>query len=353
MTEDERTDVDLLATVARGVIELTSVARSSEFRLPYPPSVQLALDRVVLAGLRQGLPVPLGVPELMSWCRERGPEEWPLALPSGFLTADARLIHPAASEPTRTCAELASLGSDGVLEQEAETLLSSLADTCGIVEQFAVCRDFLIRRPVILRFDPMELMQPAVAQTWRLVKELYAPVPDRFPADGQVLRCTGCLLLAKSVTVDGPWCEGGCPSGDRELESSHRPGQALALPLALRLFLALPGRTEQAVRSRLKEQARLLPLGLGVHRVTSQDGALRAFQVHDREQPVLAALRAAEVAARLGGPLDVVVPDGLAARHGYRQVFDRALPVGAPVRLLSASELTAPELSGRVRRSHA
>ncbi|MEV7012244.1 hypothetical protein [Streptosporangium sp. NPDC051022] len=353
MTEDERMDLDLLVTVARGVIDLTSVARSAEFRLPYPPSVQLALDRVVLAGLRRGLPVPPGVPGLMSWCRNPGLEGWPLALPGGFLTVDAQLIHSTADEPTRTCAELASLGTHGAPEQEAEALLAALADACGTVERFAACRDFLIRRPVILRFNPAELLRPTVAVTWRLVKGLYTPVPDRFSIDGLVHRCTGCLLLAKPVTADGPWCEGGCPSSGRELESSHQSGQALALPFPLRIFLALPGRTEQMVRSRLKDQPRLLPSGLGVHHVTDQDGMLRAFQVHDREQPVLAALRAAEVAIRLGGPLDVVVPDGLAARPGHRQSFSRGLPDGAQVRLLSAGEFTAPQPTGLSRRSHA
>ncbi|MFI1584888.1 hypothetical protein [Embleya sp. NPDC020630] len=353
MTEDVSTDIDLLVAVARSVIELNSVARSSTFRLPYPPIVQLTLDRLVLAGLTRGLPVPSGIPELMSWCRERELDGWPLALPSGFLTADARLINPAAGEPTRTCAELASFGPQGGPEQEAETLLAGLANTCGTVERFAVCRDFLIRRPVILRFDPVEVLQPAVAQTWRLVKELYGPVPDRFTIDGLLHCCTGCGLLAKSATTEGRWCEGGCLAVGRKLEVSQQPGLALALPLALRFFLALPGRTELTVRSQLAERARLRPLGLGVHFFSSHDGMLRAFQVHDREQPLPAALRAAEVAALLGEPLDVVVPDGVAARPGYRQDFDCAVPTGTRVRLLSASEFTAPEPTGRTRRAHA
>lgn len=352
MTKHEQTDIDLLVAVACGVIELTSIARSSAFQLPYPPSLQLALDRMVLAGLIQSLPMPAGVPELLRWCRERGPTEWPLALPSGFLTSNARLIHPAAGEPTRTCAELASLGPHGGLEQKAETLLSELAAACGTAERFAACRDFLIRRAVILRFDPVEMLQPAVALTWRLVKQLYGSVPDCFSADGLVHRCTDCGLLAKSM-ADGLWCEGGCPQGDGKLETSHQPRQALALPLALRLFLALPGRTELTVRKRLAEQARLLPLGLGVHYVTDRDGTLRAFQVHDREQPAPAALQTAKIAAQLGEPLDVVVPDDLAVHPWYRQGFDRALPVDARVRLLSASEFTAPQPTNRMRRNNA
>ncbi|WP_446038697.1 pPIWI_RE_Y domain-containing protein [Streptomyces sp. SID1121] len=353
MTENKRTDLDLLVAVARGVIELTSIARSSTFRLPYPPSIQLALDQMVLLAMTRGRPIPAGVPDLMSWCREREPQEWGLELPHGFLTPGVRLIHPTVGEPSRTCAEVASLGSHGGPEQEAETLLAGLAGTCGTVERFAACRDFLIRRPVILRPDPMELLRPAVAQTWNLVKGLYAPVPDRFAADRLVCCCTGCGLLANAVTAGGPWCEGGCPAGDHKLDISHEPQSAVALPFALRLFLALPGRIEQVVRSRLTDQAELLPLGSGVHSVVGQDGALRTFQVHDREQPGPAALRAAEVAAVLDKPLDIVVADGVGVRPGYRVHFDRALPAGAQVRLLTVSDFTAPESADRTRRNYA
>ncbi|MFD4879183.1 hypothetical protein ACFWOB_38325 [Streptomyces sp. NPDC058420] len=354
MTEDERTAVDLLAGVARGLIELTSVAQTAMFRLPYPSSLQLALDRVVLAGLTRHMPTPGGVPELLSWCRERRPADWwPLELPVGFLTADARLIHSVGDEATRTCAELASYGRDGVLEQEAETLLAELANTCGTVERFAACRDFLISRPVILQYNPIELLGPAVAHTWKLVQHLYVPVPDRFRVHRVVHRCTGCLLLAKPVTADASWCEGGCQPEGRVLESSHQPEQARALPLGLRLFLALPGRTERAVRSGLDRQTRLLPQGLGLHRVTSPDGNLCVFQVQDREQPIPAALRAAEAAAELHGPLDIVAPDRLAASPGYRENFEYALSDGADVRLLSVSEFTGLRPAGRERNDHA
>lgn len=345
--------MDLLTAVARGVLELTSITRSAAIRLPYPSGVQLALDQMVLSGMTRSLPVPVGVPDLMRWCRERGPEEWLQGLPGEFLTADARLIHSTAGEPTRTCAELASLGPDAVPEREAEALLAELASACGTVERFAVCRDFLISRPVMLSPDPMELLRPAVAQTWSLVKGLYGPVPDRFPDGGLVHRCRGCRLLAKYTVTDGPWCEGGCPLRERDLETSQDPRSALALPFALRVFLALPGRTEQAVRARLTGQVRLLPVGLGAHHVTGQDGTLRVFQVHDREQPGPAALRAAEVATLLGGHLDIVVPDAVAARPGYRRYFDLALPADAQVRLVSASDFTAPGPTGRSRGSNA
>ncbi|KPI22242.1 hypothetical protein OV320_1653 [Actinobacteria bacterium OV320] len=352
MTEN-RQAIDLLAAVARGVLELASISRAAAFQLPYPSHIQLAMDQIVLAGMTEGRPIPAGIPALMRWCREREPGEWVPGLPDGFLTAYARLIHPTAGEPTQTCAELASLGLSGVLEREAETLLAELYSACGTVERFAACRDFLIGRPVVLRPDPLELLRPAMAQIWSLVKRLYGPVPDRFPNDGLVHCCGGCGLLAKYTTTDSLWCEGGCPPEDRGIETSQEPQSALVLPFALRLFLALPGRTEQAVRSRLTGQVQLLPVSLGVHRVTGHDGTLRVFQVHDREQPVPAALRAAEIATRLGEPLDVVVPDVVAARPGYRQLFGLALPTGAQIRLVSAGDFTMPGPARQARGNHA
>ncbi|MFB7674222.1 hypothetical protein ACFC26_22690 [Kitasatospora purpeofusca] len=347
----EPAGTELLTAVTRGLIALAATPPST-FRLPYPSSLQLALDRVVLDTISRRTPVPRSVPELLSWCRERAPQEW-LALPRDFLNPDARLIHPAAGHPTRTCAELASLGPYGVVEQEARSLLTRLSDSCGSPARFAQCRDFLIRRPVLLRFDPMELLQPSLAHTWRLVKDLYGPVPDGFPSDGLVHSCSGCGLLAKADTADGPWCEGGCAPEERKLDTSHQPRQARAVTLALRIFLALPGRTELEVRARLGERSGSSATVLGIHRIPGPDGNPRTYQVQDREQPVPAALRAAELAAGLDEQLDVVVPDVRAASPMYRQSFERALPADAPVRLWSVGEFTADESANRTWRDHA
>ncbi|MFD5649546.1 hypothetical protein [Streptomyces sp. NPDC127039] len=351
MTEDERAGVELLAAVSRGLIDLAQVTHVATFQLPYPPGLQLALDRVVLAGLTRNRPVPGGIPELLSWSRKKSPAAWwPLELPGGFLSADARLLHGESKEVTRTCAELASWGPDGVLEQEAVALLAELTETCGAVERFAVCRNFLIRRPVILQYNPIEFLSPAVAHTWKLVQGFYGPVPDRFRLDRTVYQCSECSLLAKPLTNDTFWCEGGCQPSGRIVESTQQPEQSRVLPLALRLFLALPGRTEQAVCSRLPSEPRLLPRGLGLHELPSPGGRTLVFQVQDREEPILAALRAAETAAGLSGLLHVVAPHGLVSSPGYREKFEGALPDASRVRLLSADEFTGLRQAARTAR---
>lgn len=50
--------VPLLATVARALCVLDHTTGLDAFRLPYPPVVQLALDRTVVAWLRGGLRPP-------------------------------------------------------------------------------------------------------------------------------------------------------------------------------------------------------------------------------------------------------------------------------------------------------
>ncbi|MGW4034478.1 pPIWI_RE_Y domain-containing protein [Streptomyces sp. NPDC004838] len=344
-------EFELLAAVARGVLDLSDVTRPTALRLPYPANTQLAFDRVVLSFLQQDQPPPLSVPELLSRCRDLL-STWPLALPPDVLTYDARLIDQSSAQPTRTCAELSSYGRLGRLEQGVAQVIADLADASGAPERFATCRDFLITHPVILNPDVSELMRPNTIRTWRLVRELYEPAPEHFSTGPTVSTCTECLLFAKSAAGDGAWCEGGCTKRRGGLEKTEEPKRPIALPRAVRLFLALPGRTELALRKKLPGGSQLIPTGTGGLRFVHRDGTGRAIRVLDREQPALAAFRSAELAALEDTPLDVVMPDAVVARPGYRKIFDHSLPDGARVRLRSVSEFTAPHRSdppGRTR----
>ncbi|KJS53386.1 hypothetical protein VM98_25575 [Streptomyces rubellomurinus subsp. indigoferus] len=306
----------------------------------------------MLAYLRQNEPAPLSVPDLLSRGRDRL-TTWPLALPPGLLTDDARLIDHSSAEPTRTCAELASYGRLGEPEQGAAQVIVDLADACGTPERFAACRDFLITHPVILRPDISELMRPASIRTWRIVRELYEPVPEHFSVDRVISTCTGCLLFAKPTKGGGAWCEGGCTERREGLESAEEPKHPIALPRAVRLFLTLPGRSELALRQKLPGGSRLVPMGTGGLRLVHESGTSRAIRVLDYEQPALAAFRAAELAALEDSPLDVVMPDTVVGRSGYRKAFDRNLPDGARLRLSSVSEFMAPHRSDRSGRTRA
>jgi hypothetical protein len=321
--------------VARGVLDLSSVTQASSFRLPYPPNLQRSLDSLVLAGLTRGSAVPSGVPGLLAMCRELEPAAWPLALPVNFLAPDTRLIHHIAGEPTRSCAELTSLDHDG-LPEKADAMLNELLTACGTAERFMECRSFLLHRPVILRHDPMR-MRPTMLPIWKLVRHLYEPVPERFVIEGLLHLCKGCGLLAKALPSQRPWCEGGCPLELDRLEATDQPKRALALDVALRLFLCLPGLVEPD-----GPFPPLLP-ERGVRRYVDQAGSPRAVLFQDFEQPGPAALRAGRVASLLGDPLDVVVPDSTAARAGYLRGFDGALPGDVEVLLLSKSQFDASQ----------
>ncbi|MFG1874066.1 hypothetical protein ACGFIV_04425 [Sphaerisporangium sp. NPDC049003] len=333
MSVPEPGDLATLGMVARGVIDLSSVTHASSFRLPYPQSLQRSLDSMVLAGLTRGSAVPSGVPGLLAWCRELEPAAWPLTLPVNFLAPDTRLIHRIAGEPTRACAELTSLDRDG-LPEKADAMLNELLTACGTVERFMACRSFLLHRPVILRHDPMR-MRPTTLPIWKLVRHLYEPVPERFVIEGLLHQCKGCGLLAKALPSQHPWCEGGCPPELDRLEATDQPKRALALDIALRLFLCLPGLTEPD-----GPFPPLLP-ERGVRRYIDRAGLPHAVLFQNFEQPGPAALRAVRVASLLGEPLDVVVPDSTATRPGYLRSFDSALPGDVKVLLLSESQFDA------------
>ncbi|WP_405939916.1 hypothetical protein OG338_27555 [Streptomyces sp. NBC_00726] len=342
---------ELLAAVARGVLDLSGMSRPAALRLPYAASTQLAFDRLVLTYLQQDRPPPLSIPGLMSHCTDLL-TTWPLALPPGLLTDDARLIGQSSAEPTRTCAELASYGRLGTWEQSASDVMADLADACGAPERFASCRDFLITHPVIPNPDTSSLMRPTTIRTWRVVRDLYKPAPERFTAGRTLFTCTECLLFAKPTSGDGAWCEGGCTI-QRGLERVEDPKHPIALPHAVRLFLALPGRTELLLRGKLPGGTPLVPTGTGGLRLVRGDGTSDALRVLDREQPALAALRAAELAALEGSPLDVVMPDAIDGLPGYRNAFGRHLPADARVRLRTVSEYTASYRNDTLGRTHA
>lgn len=99
-------DVPLLHTIASAVIGLADVEGLASFHLPYPAEAQRALDRLVLACLLRGVEqVPAGVPDMLSWCRTRPLEDWPLQLPPDAFGPDDFLIDPAAAVPTQLCHE--------------------------------------------------------------------------------------------------------------------------------------------------------------------------------------------------------------------------------------------------------
>ncbi len=78
-----------LHLIASGLILLAQQARAqATLLLPYPPSLQRGLNRLILACLRRGRQPPQGLMDLLAWCRQ--PLScWELELPEGSIAGES------------------------------------------------------------------------------------------------------------------------------------------------------------------------------------------------------------------------------------------------------------------------
>jgi hypothetical protein len=324
----------ILPDLARGLVDLSDASHGGVISLPYPSSTQRALDRIVLACLREGLAPPSGVPDLVGWCTVPFDGRWPSAAASELLCPEATLLNPQWCLPTRSCAELASYGHEGV-EQDAVLRLHELAQTTTTAVTFEQCRDFLIERIFVTSDDVRSRSwKPAV---WRLVKDLYQPFALVSAAEGCIV-CPGCGLSARAEQGRIVWCEGEICERGLASGRDYPPGQTLVLNYALRIFLALPGRTERSLVRSLAAHgitATLVPGDVGVYRLDKAVQGRSSMQVFDRLEPTLLAARLSECSGLLA-----VVPDRLTrARASFLESVRRALPEDLDVDLSTESDV--------------
>ncbi|MFJ3576744.1 pPIWI_RE_Y domain-containing protein [Streptomyces rubiginosohelvolus] len=351
---------ELFLELARTVASLAEVQGLRSFALPYPGLAQRALDRTVLHCLEVGETPPQSLPELWEWCRTRPADDPLFAVPAALLTPGTTLVHPVGRMPTRSCLEIASHGPGGGVAAHARALLDDLEARCGTGDRFRQSRRFMARHPVVHQQDRFG---PGWSKAvWSRVKDLYGPIPESLLTDGVFLRCPTCGLPAlpgeRDRPVPGPqatdddlWCEGEVCPRDEAPELIRDPEQAWILRSPLRMFLALPHRTEEAAREALDRAGighAALPGPLCAFRLTDTGPDLLDIQVHDRLQPALLAARLADSAAPADRTL-VVVPEALVGRDGYRETFINALPAFLRDRLvLTTPADLVPDL-GRVR----
>lgn len=326
---------ELFVELARMVAALAEVQGLRSFALPYPGYAQRSLDRIVMHCLDAGVTPPRSLPELWEWCRTTPAGDPLFAVPASLVTPDATLVHPVGRMPTRSCLELASHGPGEGVAAHACMLLDNLEARCGTVERYRQCRGFLARHPVVHQRDRFGLGWSNAV--WSRVKDLYGPLPESLLVDGVFLRCPACGLpaLTRDGTVPGPsatdadiWCEGEeCPRVDPP-ELIREPDQTWILRRSLRMFLALPHRTEEAARDALDRAGvdhQALPGLLSGYRLRDTGRGVVDIQVYDRRQPALLAAHLTD-SAPLADRTLVVVPEALAVRNGYLEAFTDALP---------------------------
>jgi hypothetical protein len=157
-------DVPLLHTIASAVIGLADIEALASFHLPYPVEAQRALDRLVLACLlRRVEQVPAGVPDMLSWCRTRPLEDWPLELPPDAFGPDDFLIDPAAAAPTQLCHEWWIQARDTAAAQFDRAVLQAALRLCrqaASPESYRAFRGLLVNRPVLTWLRRLQLAPP-------------------------------------------------------------------------------------------------------------------------------------------------------------------------------------------------
>ena len=294
-------DVPLLHTIASAVIGLADVEGLASFHLPYPAEAQRALDRLVLACLLRGVEqLPAGVPDMLTWCRTRPLEDWPLDLPPDAFGPDDFLIDPAAAVPTQLCHEWWVEARDTAAAQFDRAVLHTALRLCrqaSSPESYRAFRGLLVNRPVLTAAERFEIATDLYLDPVRdLLDRCYLPAPVSYQRDGAYTTCGRCLTLLTPLPDGGWWCERdrcrrrGVPPPGRELTEAEA-GEVHHLARPLRQFVTGPGRAE------IDLEARLRKLGLDVEmwpgfdaydlRVTFPDGHTWAVDVKDWKHPGL------------------------------------------------------------------
>ncbi|MBI1758769.1 MAG: hypothetical protein HYR62_06035 [Actinobacteria bacterium] len=336
----------VVAQLATGVLEYAQwVTSSRPFRLPYPPNLQLALDRLTLLAWQQQVAPPAGVVELLQLAgRPFG--DWSIELPCAEVDPDESLL--ILGRPTATCAELGSLHGDVEGEIRENALIRSVLDKARAADapqSYVAFRELLIRRPAITALElDSGLAAPNLALLADEVRQAYVPVPVEAVADGVVRTCGGCAGLLLPLDDDRTWT---CPDGSCPAPGADGPWFPAAegvwwLRRELRTFIAAPGRAELRIADAVAK------LGVAVRLWPDFDSCdLAVFT----DRPWVADVKAWRNPARLARQLQerlfrvppdaerayvVIAQEQVKAHPGYLQRLRTACPQVRPGRSIVA-----------------
>ncbi|MFE3591524.1 hypothetical protein ACFXOY_28920 [Streptomyces niveus] len=336
--------VPLIRTVASALTALDAVTGLDAFTLPYPPEVQRALDRTVLACLERGAEPPLSLPDLLSWCRERPVADWPVDLPADVLGPEDLLLDPESSRPTELCHEWAELSTDSAGRQRDREIVFAALRLCrehGEEDAYTAFRRLLVERPVLTSAEAFLVSVDHVLDPVKeLLRRIYRPVPDSYLRKGEYAVCGRCRTLLAPVGDGSWWCERDrCRRrGEAPIERRiprDESGELLQLERPLRQFVTGPGQAEAELETALTGlglRVRMWP-GYDAYdlHVTFPDGWMWAVDVKDWAHPAFLG-RAARPVPRTP-PYDeafwVVPQSRVTDRPGYLASYERNRPASA------------------------
>jgi hypothetical protein len=340
----------VLRLLASGVVDLTDHIESGEpVRLPYPVSLQRALDRLSVMCIAAGDQPPRSVADLLRWC-QRPLGEWtaPLAIDE----ADDATCLIVGGQPSRECLEWAIAASDVEGEFRERRVVYEALDVCRANNRpdvYVAFRKLLISKPAMSELDlATELARPGLSLVASQVQQAYEPAPPEAIARGQAVACGRCgnLLL--------PGFQGELQCVEPDCTKATLPGRTF--PVAegvrwagreIRTWICAPGRAELRIRDRLAVggvAAGLWPDFDGADlEITFPDGKRWWADVKTWASPVQLALR---LKRRPFLPTDdverafiVVGKDQVAGRREYMQTLRNRNPAlkSGPVRAVTES----------------
>jgi hypothetical protein len=233
---------------ASGIIEHFDAAQAPEpFRLPYPASLQMALDRLTLLCWRQTVAPPSGVVELLSWASAPF-GDWKLDLAGVDVDPDESLVRY--GRPSTTCEELGTLRGDIEGEIRENALIRAVMDkarAANAPQSYVAFRRLLIEQPAItaLALDE-KLTLPELAILADEVRQAYIEAPPEATADGIVRTCAGCHGLRLPLDDDRTWyCDDPTCPAPAKPGPDHPAAEGMWwLRRELRTYIVTPGRAE-------------------------------------------------------------------------------------------------------------
>ena len=324
--------------------------------MPYPVSLQRALDRLSVMCIAGGSQPPKSVADLLRWCqRPLGQWKAPLAVDE----ADDATCLIVGGQPSRECLEWAIAASDVEGEFRERRVVYEALDVCRANDRpdvYVAFRELLISRPAMSELDlATELARPGLSLVASQVQQAYEPAPPEALASGQAVACGHCgnLLL--------PSFQGELQCAEPDCTKATLPGRTFPAVEGvrwtgreIRTWICAPGRAELRIRDRLAAdgvKAGLWPDFDGADlEITFPDGKRWWADVKTWASPVQLALR---LKRRPFLPADgiekafiVVGKDQVAGRREYMQTLRNRHPElkSGPVRAIAESAFVSAVL---------
>jgi hypothetical protein len=341
-------DEVVLRLLASGVVDLADhIASGQPVRLPYPVSLQRALDRLSVMCIASGKQPPRSVADLLRWCQLLlGKWEMPLA---GDEADDATCLI-VGGRPSRECLEWAIAASDVEGEFREQRVVYEALDVSRANDRpdvYVAFRELLISKPAMSELDlATELSRADLSLVVSQIQQAYEPAPPEALAGGQAVACGRCgnLLL--------PGFGGELQCAESDCTRATLPGRTFPAEEGvrwagreIRTWICAPGRAELRIRDRLA--ARGVKAGLWPDfdsadlEITFPDGKRWRADVKTWASPVQLALRLKQ---RPFLPADgvekafiVVGRDQVAGRREYMQTLRNRNPElkSGPVRAIA------------------